>query len=152
MRKILVAFDGSEASEFALKKALSFAQKNSKIFVFYVIDEDEVRWPSRIDISLIWSGNIVELENNILEIHKKYAERLLEKARKIAKRKGRDVKLSYDVGYPPDKIIEFAEKQKCDLIVLGSKARTQLGFMLGSVAQKVAVKSKVPVLIVKGSG
>jgi Universal stress protein family. len=80
MRRVLVAFDGSEASELALQKILSFAPKNSKIFIFYVIDEDDVRWPSRIDISLIWSGNIDELENNILEIHKKYAERVVGKS------------------------------------------------------------------------
>ncbi len=151
VRKILVAFDGSPTSEVALKKAIELGGGNAKIYVLYVIDEDEIRWPSRIDISLIWDGNIMELEENILELHKKHAELVLEKAKKILKksRKGRKAEFIYEIGFVPDEIIRKSEEIGADLIVMGSRSKSPIGFLLGSVAEKVVSKSKVPVLVVK---
>ncbi|GBD04171.1 TRAP-T-associated universal stress protein TeaD [bacterium HR19] len=151
MRRVLVAFDGSEPSKKALEKVIKFSQKNSSIFVLYVIDEGEIKWPSRIDISLIWSGNIDELEKNMLEIHKEYANRILKQAESIAKKNKRKVKTICEIGFPPDKIVEVAERLKCDLIAVGSTSRLAFEFILGSVAQKVVLKSKIPVLVVKQS-
>lgn len=51
---------------------------------------------------------------------------------------------------PAPSIIEYANKQGCDLIVMGSHGRRGLdAVLLGSVAHKVLTLSKVPVLIVK---
>jgi len=150
VQNILVAFDGSPMAELALLKAIEISQKNTKIYVLYVIDEDEVRWPSRIDISLIWDGNIRELEENILELHKKHAENVLKKAEDIAKRKRRKIEKLCEVGFVPDEIIKKAEELGADLIVMGSRSRSPIGFILGSVAERVVSKSKVPVLVVKG--
>jgi nucleotide-binding universal stress UspA family protein len=48
-------------------------------------------------------------------------------------------------------IIETAEAEGCDLIVMGSHGRQGVkALILGSVAQKVLTHAKVPVLIVKG--
>ncbi len=149
MKRILVAYDGSRASQKALLKACELAKPDTKINVIYVIDKDEITWPTRIDIALIWPGNIQELENNILEIHKKHAEKLLSRAEKILQRKGRKAQVFYRVGEPPAKIIEEAEKLKCDLIAVGSRSKSSIAFLLGSVAQKVVVKSSIPVLVVK---
>ena len=47
-------------------------------------------------------------------------------------------------------IIETAEAENCDLIVMGSHGRQGVkALILGSVAQKVLTHAKVPVLIVK---
>ncbi|MEM7452876.1 MAG: universal stress protein [Planctomycetota bacterium] len=47
-------------------------------------------------------------------------------------------------------IVEFAEKNDVDLIVIGSKGRTGLSrVLLGSVAESVIRKSGCPVLVVK---
>lgn len=51
---------------------------------------------------------------------------------------------------PAPSIIDYANKQGCDLIVMGSHGRRGLdALLLGSVAHKVLTLSKVPVLIVK---
>ncbi len=48
-------------------------------------------------------------------------------------------------------IIETADAEGCDLIVMGSHGRQGVkALILGSVAQKVLTHAKVPVLIVKG--
>ena len=47
-------------------------------------------------------------------------------------------------------ILETAQAESCDLIVMGSHGRKGIeALVLGSVAQKVLTHSKVPVLIVK---
>lgn len=146
MMRVLVGFDGSETSEKAILYTVKFI-KPSKLFILYVINEDDIRWPSRIDIPLIWGGNIYELEKNILELHKKHAKEVLRKAKKILK--GRKAKLFYQVGNPADTIIKKAQDLSCDLIVVGSRSRSNIEFILGSVAQRVAARSPISVLIIK---
>ena len=52
-------------------------------------------------------------------------------------------------GVPHQAILEAAQRLGADLIILGSRGQTVLGEMLlGSVAHKVVMKSKVPVLLV----
>jgi nucleotide-binding universal stress UspA family protein len=53
-------------------------------------------------------------------------------------------------GNVANEIITLANKEKFDLIVMGSKGRTGIiDAMMGSVAQKVSNAAKQPVLLVK---
>ena len=55
-------------------------------------------------------------------------------------------------GYPATIIVEEAESQGADLIVIGTHGHTGLKhLLLGSVAERVVQKSPCPVLTVKGS-
>jgi len=52
-------------------------------------------------------------------------------------------------GNPAEKILEFAETQKVDMIVVGSTGKSGIKrFMLGTVSEKVVRNSKIPVLVV----
>jgi nucleotide-binding universal stress UspA family protein len=54
------------------------------------------------------------------------------------------------LGYPAEKVIEYADVHKPDLIVLGAKGlRSTLGILLGGVAQQVVEYACCPVLIVR---
>ena len=54
------------------------------------------------------------------------------------------------IGDPAAEIIEIAEKEMADLIVIGSRGLgTIKGVFMGSVSQKVAHHSSCPVMIVK---
>ena len=54
------------------------------------------------------------------------------------------------VGDPAQAISETAEKEGCDLIVMGTHGRTGLTrLLMGSVAEAVVRKAKCPVLTVK---
>lgn len=47
-------------------------------------------------------------------------------------------------------IIETAEDMKCDLIIMGSRGRSEIeGLLLGSVTHKVLTLAKIPVLVVR---
>lgn len=53
--------------------------------------------------------------------------------------------------YPPARtIVETAQSERCDLIVMGSHGHSALGqLLLGSVTSRVAATSAVPLLIVR---
>lgn len=54
------------------------------------------------------------------------------------------------VGLPPTRIIEVAEREGAQLIVIGSRGLSGLsGILIGSVAERVAQLAPVPVVIVK---
>ncbi len=54
------------------------------------------------------------------------------------------------LGYPAEKIIEYADQYYPDLIVLGAKGlRATLGILLGGVAQQVIEYASCPVLVVR---
>lgn len=78
------------------------------------------------------------------------AKAQLMKLEKTVSERGIDVEAAVLMGVHHTEIIRFADYQKADLIVIGSHGRSGWQhFVLGSVAEKVARKSAVPVLIYK---
>lgn len=68
----------------------------------------------------------------------------------ILKNKGLQTKSELVLGYPAEKIVEYAEEHRPDLIVIGAKGlRATLGILLGGVAQQVVEYACCPVLIVR---
>jgi len=64
--------------------------------------------------------------------------------------KGLQAKSELLLGSPAEKIVEYAEEHKPDLIVVGAKGlRATLGILLGGVAQQVAEYACCPVLVVR---
>ena len=54
-------------------------------------------------------------------------------------------------GNPANEIIDFAEKNDIDLIVMGTHGKTEIQrFLIGSVAENVVRHSKKAVLVIKG--
>ncbi len=61
-----------------------------------------------------------------------------------------DSRIEFISGLPPGRIVEFAKKEQAQLIVIGSCGRSGLShILLGSVAERVAQISDIPVVIVK---
>lgn len=68
-----------------------------------------------------------------------------------AKAAGVEVEFVTLEGHPAEKILDFAEKNAVDMIVVGSLGRNNVErFLLGSVSEKVVRNAKVPVLVVHG--
>jgi nucleotide-binding universal stress UspA family protein len=137
-KKILLATDGSEHSKRATENALHIGKcsPDSKIDIVYVIDHDKVK----SDVLSNW---------NTAEIDDKYKSRL-----KDIEKMAEDSNVAYDTrilhGDPGPAILEFANKNKFDVIVIGSRGLNGLQeFVLGSVSHKVAKRANCPVLIVK---
>jgi nucleotide-binding universal stress UspA family protein len=145
MMKILVPVDGSTHSMEALKTALDFVKmKSAEILVISVVPyiggmEDHEISPSRRDRHM-------EGFTKVSEDAVKQACEILSKENVTAKC-SETVMASVSV---PDAIIDFAEKEKADLIVMGSRGlSTSTRFKLGSVASQVVKYSPCSIYLVK---
>ena len=121
IKKILVPVDGSVNGCKAVDEALSIAEKcGAELDFVYVASNINKDIPSHIVFDRIWE---------------KLPESLT--ARKHVK--------SGHVA-----ILELAEEEKADIIIMGSRGLGLLkGVFIGSVSQKVVEESKIPVMVVK---
>ena len=135
--KILVPIDGSEYSYKALLHACELAKiQNSEIIMIYVVEKT-------LPINLLD-------RKEYLGILRKFGDKSLKKAKKIAEGKGLEPKLIIKEGNVVNEIVKSAQKEKCNLIVTGQKGLgTTMKFLIGSVSNKLANKSPCSILIVK---
>jgi nucleotide-binding universal stress UspA family protein len=148
--KILVAIDGSEQSMHAADYAIAMAKKedNSKIIALHVLFSQTGYAYSTTMFGLITPSSI----NKILEDAKHEAQQWLDKIKeKISEN---DIELKTEVVVSPTsvvgEIVDYAEHENVDLIVIGSRGRS--GFkrlLLGSTASGVVTYATCPVLVVK---
>jgi nucleotide-binding universal stress UspA family protein len=144
IRKILVAVDGSDPSLKASAYAIDLAKKNNaELIVLFIV--------SPIPYSQFESANIGRMEE-IEKIEKERAQNEVDKVKQMAVENKVSVKTDVRINYRSvlKEIVEYAEKRKVDMIIVGSRGRT--GFkklLLGSVASGVVKYSHCPVLVVK---
>jgi nucleotide-binding universal stress UspA family protein len=137
-KKILLATDGSEHSKRAAENAINIAKcsPNSKIEVVYVIDHDK----AKSEVLINW---------NTADIADKRKERMKD-VEKMAKESGVSYEIKVLHGEPGPSIVEYANKNQFDIVIIGSRGLNTLQeFVLGSVSHKVAKRANCPVLIVK---
>ncbi|MEK6745211.1 MAG: universal stress protein [Nitrospirota bacterium] len=141
--KVLVPIDGSKHSTEGLRVASHFAKTNkAKIYILNVI-------ASVADVDLELSASD---RDRLLESLKRRGEDLLTKAKDQMKSHGvTDISTVLVTGdSPAHEIVSFGEKEKIDLIVIGSKGKSATArFLLGSVASKVVKYSHCCVYVVK---
>lgn len=143
--RVLVPVDGSKYSMEALKVATECAKtKDAQIHVINVVpfiggmDDHEIS-PARRE------RHMENLEKHADEIVKQAGAALA--AEKVVPACARMIVTSLSV---PDAIVDFADKEKIDLIVMGSKGlSTSSRFKVGSVAAHVVKYSPCSVYLVK---
>jgi nucleotide-binding universal stress UspA family protein len=141
--KILVPVDGSKHSLEGLKVASHYAKaKNAETYIMTVI-------PSVADIDLELSASE---RDRLLEGMKSRGEALLAKGKDLLKSYGASTvnTVLFTGMSPAHEIVAFAEKEKVDLIIIGSKGRGATArFFLGSVAANVVRYGPCCVYVVK---
>lgn len=137
VKRILAAVDFSETSGRAFDYALSLARVFESEVVALCVLEDPILYASYTDQSFRDS-----LESS--------AQKQLDALGSRHGSEGVTVKTAKIPGTPFYEIIQYAKRENCDLIVLGSHGHGPLKHMLlGSVAEKVVRKAKCPVLVVQ---
>lgn len=139
-KNVLLPTDGSAASNAALEEALKFASHcGAAVRLVYVCEDPPyVLAEGPVDL-----GDAIERQGELI------LAQAAEKARKAA------VAATTVLVKPGDRrvaaaITEEAERSGCDLIVMGTHGRRGLEhFLLGSVAEGVLRRSKVPVLLLR---
>jgi nucleotide-binding universal stress UspA family protein len=144
--KILAPTDFSEDSKLALSYAITLAQKfSSEIIVVHV---DQPLAP--VMVSELNPGVDVTTMNRIAEEARMLALKELDKATSYLRDNGVRARGLMRVGAPFLEIINAAQSEAADLIVMGTHGRTGLAHVLiGSVAERVVNKAPCPVLTVR---
>ncbi len=137
--KVVIGYDGSDHS----RAAIDFFRK---------IDEAkaaEVHVVMVIDFASLYSYG-VDIPQTIYDTIRTKDEDDLEKEVKSLKNDGYNAKGVLLEGSPADAIMEYANKNGVDMIVVGSRGlSTFRSMLLGSVSAKLVHESKIPVLVVK---
>lgn len=137
LKKILAPTDFSELSAQGVRYACKLAKDiGAQVIVLNIVILDES--------NVVGKGEI--------EAHEK---RLSEFVGKIAGRRPEDAKIREIVvaGQPYSSIIDCAEREHADLVVMSSHGRSGLSRMLiGSVTDRLLRAAKCPVLVVPAHG
>ncbi|WP_293029399.1 universal stress protein [Natronococcus sp.] len=138
--RILVPYDGSEPAGHALEFAFeTFA--DADVTALHVIQIPEGYWGA-------FEGP--DISPPVTEKAREYAEELLEPARELAAEHDRDLDTEIRSGKPDDQIVECAEGEGYDVVVVGSHGREGISrVLLGSVAESVVRRSPTPVVVVR---
>ncbi|MCP4883484.1 MAG: universal stress protein [Flavobacteriales bacterium] len=143
MKRILVPIDFSKEAESAARVAASIARKTgSEIFLVHMLELPV----NTIDPAEM---NTISSEPQIIYFMK-LAHEKFEKFKKLPFLKGLTVIETIQFQHAFSGIINESEKNKIDLIVMGSQGASGLQEMfIGSNTEKVVRRSKVPVLVIK---
>ena len=136
-RKILVAVDGSPSSMHALKESFRFA-------------EDEKSWITVISVIPPYLGDLdMTAVGNIMAAIRKPCEDALAKARGMADDARIMVRTACEEGETHERIVELADAEDFDLIVMGRRGQNRLEqSLVGSVTARVIGYSEKDVLVV----
>ena len=134
-RKVLIAVNGSKE---VLKQGIKLA-RDEKAWITVV----KVVQPYEGDLNLTGIKNL----NDVLDDGG--AQAVADIAR-IAQDEGALVKTRLEQGDVPDRIVEVAEEEKCDLIIMGSKKKKGiLSRLFGDhIVEKVIDRAPCPVYVV----
>ncbi|MEF8879049.1 MAG: universal stress protein [Candidatus Thermoplasmatota archaeon] len=146
MKKMLVAYDGSEASKKAIELCKKCSDKDDEVILLTVVPAElsessftKMLLPT-IDLSsVVESGSFkdkaVESLSNVVEDIKDNFS---------------NVDIAVESGDPADEILLSAKKNQVDIVVIGYKGYGKEGrFLLGSVTDKVVRHASMSVMVVR---
>jgi nucleotide-binding universal stress UspA family protein len=137
---ILVAVDGSDASQRALTRAVEEAKVwNARLHIVYAVETGL--------FSSLPADNTVEIMYRVLETE---GNTVLEKAKKYAAEKGVTAITHIKQGHAASEIVSLAEKEKADLIIVGSHGKSQADrLLIGSVSAHIVNHSRITTMVVR---
>jgi nucleotide-binding universal stress UspA family protein len=142
-KKVLFCTDFSENSDFAFDYAFGIAKRDEGVlYILHVIPtaldpHNLKRWTNKEQLDKIKATLQEEREKMF---NKKYLNNIKDKTK---------VKIVTESGREDDEILKFAQKEKVDIIVIGTHGRTGIEHVvLGSVAEKIIRRSPIPIFII----
>ncbi len=144
VEKILFPTDFSEGSSLALPFAVDLSKHyNSKLYILHVI----------YDVAKATNSHIPHVSSD--ELYKEMSAWAQEEIENCCIEEIRGLPNVEKVvlkGIPYEEVIKFAEKQKIDMIVMGTYGRKGLErFLFGSTAERVVRRAPCPVMTVRVS-
>jgi nucleotide-binding universal stress UspA family protein len=136
-KKILVAFDGSESSRNALKQAIK-------------LSETEKCWIKVVAVVPSYEGDLSLVGvSNIKEVVRGPGEKLISEAKAIAEAERATIITNLEQGEAYEKIVDIANEENCDIIVMGKSGIHQIEMaLMGSVTARVIGHTTKDVIVV----
>jgi len=140
VKKILAPTDFSELSKLGVSYALDLARDvGAEVIAYHAITvEEEVK---AVRANLIHLYDLVGENRRLLNefVTDNFGDRMnLVELRQVV-----------EIGAPFQNIVDLADKENVDLIVIATHGRTGVGhMMLGSVAERVVARASCPVLVI----
>ncbi len=142
-KKIILTVDGSEQAQNAIKVATELLNFVDKEISVVSIKENPELLPMEATMDKNWLDSIEKQQ----KIH---ATKAINKAKSYLE--SINIPVHNEViltGNPAQKIIDYAEKENADLIIMGARTRTDLSkLLLGSVSKRVLENTSSDVLII----
>lgn len=134
-RKVLIALNGHKE---VLQQGIKLAR-------------DEKTWITVVKVVQPFDGdlNLTGIKN-LEDVLEDGSSRAITEIKKIAEAEGALIKTRFEQGDVPQRIVEVAEEEKCDLIIMGSKKKKGiLSRLFGDhVVEKVIDRAPCPVFVV----
>ena len=140
-KKIMIATDGSENVKNAVSYGIEIAKATgAEVYAAYVVSDEHAQIARR-DL-----GFAKAIEKNLADKGRRATADVGEAGKEV----GVKVESILLKGRPVEEIIDYAEKNDIDMIVMGTLGLTGVKrLLIGSVAENVVRHSKVPVLVVR---
>lgn len=146
MKRLLIAYDGSDASQKALDVATNCSTPEDEIVLLTVI-------PAALVESTFTNMLLPTIDLSQVVQPGTFKEKAMENLSKIAKQiecKVSKVDIVVEAGDPADEILLIAKKYEADIVLIGFKGYGKEGrFLLGSVTDKVVRHASRSVLVVR---
>ncbi len=144
-KRILLATDGSEASDHAARIAIDLARVHgASLTALYVVDPYPFLGMGEVN-PLGFDAYMAAARDQAAQAH----SRILDACNAGGAAVAVEMRVVEDVAVL-EGIVRTAREQQSDLVVIGSHGRTGLArVMLGSIAAKVVAQSPVPVLVAR---
>lgn len=173
-KKILAATDGSDHSSKAVKLASELAEKyGAKLVLVHVlqygrvpqavqkmlevehlIEPDQPRYPQVATVAggLVSAMGVgAETSDASYRVFETLGEHILATAKQVAHDRGvKDIQKVIEDGDPVHRILACADREKADLMVVGSRGLSDLkGMLMGSVSHKLIQLAKCTCIAVR---
>jgi nucleotide-binding universal stress UspA family protein len=151
--KILVPVDGSKFSQDAAEYAIEIAKlTHAKVIALHVMHLPTYAYSYSAGEGISPVAIPTPLPLELSGDEKKEAKRIVDDVKEMGKKAGVEMDTEIIEHHPsvPDAIIQFAEENGVDLIIMGTKGKTAIRrFLLGSVTESVVHHAHCPVLVVR---
>jgi len=153
MKKVLIAVDDSKGSEAAINTFLEiFSCRLPETVV--LIHAQKIEGLSLMD-EMLGEAEMSTLKEMLkgTEYQKmlnRKSQNVISYHKKILEDKGiRGISAVIKEGHPADEILNVANQEKAEMIIIGSRGKRMHTLLIGSVSGEVANRAEIPVLLAK---